>query len=279
MPLPELIPPGEYAVAPLLEVQRALVTICAARADVLGVLSVPAHFGRGEVLDWQTQLVNTPALLGGPALSYAAGYHPWLLVREETCGTLAPVRAVPPDGAACGMIAGRERARGVWIAPANVPLVGVLGLAPALNDADWEALYNGQINLFRPQPGRVGGTAALSAFTLSGDRLLLPISVRRLLIFLRKLALRRGQQYVFESNNAQFRRQVQVSFERLLAGLVERGALAAFQVVTSEEINTPNDAYNGRFLVALKVAPTLPIEFITVVMLRTGESLLEVLER
>jgi phage tail sheath protein FI len=99
------------------------------------------------------------------------------------------------------------------------------------------------------------------------------------LIFLRKAALRRGQQFVFESNNERFRQQVQVSFERLMAALVERGALAAFQVVTSEEVNTPNDAYNGRFIVALKVAPTLPIEFITVVMLRAGESLLEILER
>lgn len=280
VPLPELLPPGAYDVEPLLAVQRALVTLCAARADVLGVLNAPAHFGCSELLDWQARLVNTPALQGSPALSYAAAYHPWVLVREETCGALAPVRAVPPDGVACGLIAGRERARGVWIAPANAPLAGVLGLSPSLSDADWEALYNRQVNLLRPQPGRFGARfLALSACTLSADRLLLPISVRRLLIFLRKLALRRGQQYVFESNDERFRRQVQVSFERLLAALVERGALAAFEVVTSEEVNTPHDAYNGRFLVALKVAPTLPIEFITVVMLRTGESLLEVLER
>jgi hypothetical protein len=274
--LPEFQAPALYDMEPLLQVQRALVTLCAARADVLAVLGMPAHFGRSEVLDWQDRLANTPSLLTGPALSYAAAYHPWVLLREESCPALAPVRKAPPDGAACGMIAGREQTRGAWIAPANAPLAGIVGLTPALGDTDWEALYNRQVNLLRPQTGRF---AAMSAFTLSADRLLLPISVRRLLIFLRKLALRRGQQFVFENNDERFRRQVQVSFERMLSVLVERGALAAFQVVTSEEVNTPNDAFNGRFLVALKVAPTLPIEFITVVMLRTGESLLEVLER
>ena len=119
----------------------------------------------------------------------------------------------------------------------------------------------------------------MSAFTLSADRLLLSYSVRRLLIFLRKLALRRGQRFVFETNNERFRQQVQLSFVRLLSSLVERGALAAFQVVCNDEVNTPNDEFNGRFVVALKVAPTLPVEFITVVMLRSGESLLEVRER
>ena len=105
------------------------------------------------------------------------------------------------------------------------------------------------------------------------------MSVRRLLIFLRKLALRRGQQYVFETNNDRFRQLVQVSFERVMTTLVQLGALAAFQVQTGAEVNTPNDYDNGRFIIALKVAPTLPIEFITVVLLRTGESLLDILER
>jgi hypothetical protein len=274
--LAALQPSAAYDAEPLLIVQRALITVCAARADALAILSLPAHFKQRELADWQARLVNTPALLGSPALSYAAAYHGWTLTREETCPALAPARAQPPDGALCGSIAARERLRGAWIAPANESLTGVIGLTPELSDSEWEDLYNRQINILRSQPGRF---RLMSAFTLSADRLLVQISVRRLLIFLRKLALRRGQRFVFETNNERFRQQVQVSFERLLAALVERGALVAFQVVTSEEINTPNDEFNGRFLVALKVAPTLPIEFITVVMLRSGESLLEVLER
>ena len=58
----------------------------------------------------------------------------------------------------------------------------------------------------------------------------------------------------------------------------DQGALTAFQVVTGEGLNTPNDVDNGRFLIALKVAPSVPIEFITVALLRSGEGLLQVLE-
>ena len=58
---------------------------------------------------------------------------------------------------------------------------------------------------------------------------------------------------------------------------MERGGLQAFQVVTNAEINTQNDYDNGRFLIALKVAPTLPIEFITITMLRSGDDAIAVL--
>ena len=105
------------------------------------------------------------------------------------------------------------------------------------------------------------------------------LGVRRLLILLRKAALRRGAQYVFETNNERFQRQVRGSFERMLARLAQQGALAAYQVIADSSLNTPNDRDNGRFLVALKVAPISPIEFITVVLLRSSEDVLDVLER
>jgi phage tail sheath protein FI len=174
------------------------------------------------------------------------------------------------------MIAARGLQRGPWIAPANVPLSGAVGLTPALSAADWSDLFNAQVNLLRQQSGQF---SVLSAHTLSGDSLLLQISVRRLLIFLRKLALQRGTQYVFETNNERFRQRVQAGFERVLTLLMEQGALNAFEVVTDSEVNTANDVDNGRFLIALKIAPTQPIEFITVVLLRAGEGLLAAVER
>jgi hypothetical protein len=274
--LPVLTPPAAYDVAPLLQVQRALVTLAAARADVLALLSLPGHFGTRAALDWQQRLTDPLSGTDGVVLSYAAAYHPWGEVPEEATPTLAPLRAVPPDGAVGGLIAARTRARGAWIAPANVALRGIVDLAPALGASDWEQLFNARLNVLRQQPGVF---TPLSAHTLSPNRLLLQVSVRRLLIFLRKLALRRGMQYVFESNDERFRQRVQASFERTLAALASRGALSAFEVSTGDDLNTPNDVDNGRFLIALKIAPTTPIEFITVVLLRSGEDLLQVLER
>jgi len=279
--LPVLMPASAYSGESLVEVQKALVTLCAARADVVAVLSLPQHFGRREALDWQQAL--QASLLGETVtaddlnmLSYTAVYHPWLQIPEAVTPELAPLRAMPPDGACCGMIAARELARGPWIAPANVPLRGTVALKPEITKADWAALFDARINLVRQLPGQF---TLMSAHTLSYDNMLVQISVRRLLIFLRKLALQRGMRYVFESNTERFRRRVQASLENTLNTLVARGGIVAFEVVTDESINTPNDVDNGRFLIAIKVAPTLPIEFITVILLRSGEDLLNVIER
>ena len=154
-------------------------------------------------------------------------------------------------------------------------LTGVVGLGTMFTTADWADLFNAQVNLIRQVPGQF---TLLSAHTLSLEDTFLQLSVRRLLIFLRKLALLRGMRYVFESNNERFRARVQASFQATLNILVERGAITAFEVVTGSQINTQNDYDNGRFLIAIRVAPTLPIEFITVVLLRIGEGLLEAIE-
>jgi len=288
--LPVMDEPKTYDMTDLLFVQRAMVNFCAARSDVMAILSLPLHFKRRESLNWQRRFTAgpggdfldsrlppsaIPAYIDDTMLSYAAAYHPWLQIREEVTPQRSPLRAMPPDGTICGMIAKREHARGPWIAPASLPLLGIVGLSPTFSASDWADLFNAHFNVVR-QP--IADFTVLSAHTLSADRQFLHISVRRLLIFLRKLALRRGMRYVFETNNLRFRQAVQASFEQTLSILLRLGAIMAFQVVTGPEINTQNDYDNGRFLIALKIAPSLPIEFITVTLLRAGEGLLEALE-
>lgn len=273
--LPEQLTPGEYDDAGLLEVQRALIRLCAARADMVALLNLPRHYDSRAASQWHEKLANTPEFYDGDPLSYAAPYHGWPAIREETTPWLAPLRYLPPDGFAAGMIAARELRRGAWIAPANVPLQNVVDLRPDFGDQDWAGLFQRRINVLRHPPGRY---LLLSAMTLARDRTLRQLSVRRLLILLRKLALREGQRYVFETNNERFRALVQTYFENILTQILERGGLQAFQVVTNEEINTQNDYDNGRFLIALKVAPTLPIEFVTITMLRSGQDTITILE-
>lgn len=72
------------------------------------------------------------------------------------------------------MIAAREQQRQVWVAPANLPLQGVLGLDPALSTADWEELFDLQFNLVRQEPRDF---RAMSAHTLGDERSLLQLSV------------------------------------------------------------------------------------------------------
>lgn len=274
--LPEQIEPLAYDETPLLEVQRSLIRLCAARADLVAILALPHHYQRQAIGQWRDTLGATPDFFDGDPQSYAAVYHSWTAIREPVTPALSPLRYLPPDGAICGMIATREQRRGAWVSPANVPLRAIVHLNPHFDDDNWRPLYTGQINLIRRHPGQY---TLMSALTLARERTLQQLSVRRLLIFLRKLALREGQRYVFETNNERFRSLVQTYFEQTLSQILDLGGLQAYQVVTDERVNTPNDYDNGRFLIALKVAPTLPIEFITITLLRTGADQIDILER
>ena len=77
--------------------------------------------------------------------------------------------------------------------------------------------------------------------------------------------------------SGEFRRAVQRGFENLLSGLAQRGAFAgrtpreSYQVVIDGSLNTPSAADQGRFYVELKVAPSLPLRFLTVRLLQTAD--------
>lgn len=270
-------PSAAYDAADLLTVQRALLRFCAARADILALLSLPLHFRQEEAL------AHTAALRSGEekALSFGALYHPWLHHRRQETREGTAVILAPPDGVVCGMMAARALQRGAWIAPANEPLRSVVALQPAFSRGEWVNLFAAQVNLVRQDPR---GFMLLSADTLSGDSQLRPINVRRLLILLRRLALREGSAYVFQPNNEAFWRLVRHKFERLLNNLYVRGAFAgataaeAYQVTADKSINSQNSIDQGRFIMELRIAPAQPLAFLTVRLIQTGQEGLAVQE-
>ncbi len=255
----------------LFDVHSALLRMSAARGDCFAVMSVAEHYRERETAAHATQL---KAAMGNEplALSFGGIYHPWLIGREEN--DLSNLRTTPPEGAAAGIMANRSTNRGPWISPANEKLSGVVALSPAISRDHRQFLQDSQINLVRQEPG---GFLWLSAATLSDDNDLLPVNVRRLLSFLRKTALLAGNQYVFEPLSDVFRRGVQRGFENLLTDLAHRGAFAGntqsqqFQVVTDGGLNTSITATQGRFYVELRVAPSLPLHFLTVRLLQQAD--------
>lgn len=268
----------EYSDDVLVGVHRLLLRICAARRDVMAVLSLPAHYREDAALAHVGALASATAHASAPvqpltgeqdALGFGALYHGWLHTRDD--GVL---RALTPDGAVCGVIARRALERGAWIPPANDLLRDVVALVQPAVPARWQELQQAQINVVRQQPA---GFMVMSANTLARAADVRPINVRRLLILLRRVATRLGATYVFEPNDATLRRMVQRGFEQLLGDLFGRGAFAgrtaaqAFQVVTDSSINTRNSMDQGRFIVELRVAPSRPLVFITLRLVQTGE--------
>lgn len=289
----------------LLRMHRAMLRLAAGSGELFAVLGLPRHYHVAEALRHVSRLRgqqsdifdkdNRQELFFNEkrALSYGAIYHPWPVFAEQApLGTIPGgdgqklgmpqifrgsgnvQRICPADGIACGMLAVRAATRGAWIAPANQILKDVVALAPQLPESAWLSLQEAQINLLRAD---ARGFLTLSADTLSDEPELRPINVRRLLILLRRLALRRGISYVFEPNDDVLKRAVDRGFTFLLTDLFRRGAFAgatpaeSFRVVTGGAINTNADRDNGRFFVELRIAPSLPFKFLTIRLTQNGE--------
>ncbi len=276
----------EYSQDEMLAVHRALLRMCGARGDMFAALALPEHYREDDAESYIETLKSTqaqPIPVGKSVIlplgfgeandfSYAAAYHPWIIAGDEQ--QLRNLRRMPPDGAAAGVIADRALSRGCWIAPANQLMRGIVALTHPTPRERMLELQEAQINLIRQEPR---GFVALSADTLSDDADVRPISVRRLMILLRRLALRLGARYAFEPNGELLQRTVKRGFDAMLGDMFERGAFAgnttatSFQVITSSSINTQQSLDQGRFIVELRVAPSLPMTFLTIRLVQTGD--------
>lgn len=273
----------------LFKLQRAVMRMSAARGDLFAVLSLPNHFREAETLAYLARLRARPIkrpgstsatpddgkpaeFLDARTLSFGGIWHPWLIGRAEN--QVGRERITPPCGAISGVIAKRSFNRGPWIAPANEPISEIVSLQPSIPRGEWLNLQESNLNLIRQEPR---GFVSLSSDTLSSDPDLQQINVRRLLSQLRRLAIRHGAIYVFEPNSTLFQRTVKRGFESLLNQMFTRGAFAgatastSFQVVVEESLNTPRSMEQGRFIVELRVAPALPLRFLTVRLVQNGD--------
>ncbi|MFN2441764.1 MAG: hypothetical protein ABR517_03680 [Thermoanaerobaculia bacterium] len=259
----------ETSGAMLATVHAAMLRMCAARADLVAILSLPRTYDAARALAHATKLA---ADLEPQVLSYGSLWHPWLTGRDDDAG---PLMTSPPDGAMAGVMAARAVRRGAWVAPANEPLRGVVALTPAIPVDARQALQDGAVNLIRRSPD---GFLCLDADTLSGDAELRPLNVRRLLILVRRAALVAGNEYLFEPNGAALHNTIRRGFESMLAGMFQRGAFAgrtatsAYRVIVDETLNTSGSVDAGRVIAELRVAPSRPLAFLAIRLLQRGEA-------
>ena len=281
----------------LLAIHRALLRFAAARGDFLALLSLPHHYRVPEALEHSGLLTpggpeeepspapssiltpRVPPLTDGetPVLSFGALHHPWVVSRATTGLTYRPV---PPDGAIGGTLAASALEAGAWRAAANRPLTGVVALTQDLR-ASWSRLVEARLNVIL---NVARGFLAQSEDTLGGERSLDRIHGRRLMILLRRLALREGQRAVFEPHSPQLQRQLRHQFERVLGELFHRGAFEgqderdAFRVVVDDTNNRPGSVDRGQLFVELQVAPVAALTFLTVRLVTAGAGRLTVEE-
>jgi hypothetical protein len=283
-PLPRsdftLLTEREYDGVDLVTLHSALLRFCAARGDLTAALAVAAFADPVTHLAALRPVAGSPATTaaGVPPLTtgerdvfgFGALLHPWLLISDgET------VRPRPPDGLALGHAAAAARGPGAWTSAANRRFEGVLGLTeiPGLQTRlEWEAAG------LNPVLKDARGYLTLSDWTLSDDSALRHMTIRRLLVLLRRLALREGRAMVFEPNGAPLRELVQSRFDRFMERLYLRGAFQgrtpdeAFRVITDRSVNLPGSIDAGRFVAELRVAPSRPLAFLRVQLFQTASA-------
>jgi phage tail sheath protein FI len=153
----------------------------------------------------------------------------------------------------------------------------VLGLQPVLT-SDAQSMFDlNRINLIAQQPEGFLMLGQDTLVTVEAD--LIPLNVRRLLIVIRRLALREGVRYVFQNISPTFQRQVTRQFEQWMQQMLLQGAFAglsaadSYRVIADGSVNTQDSMNQGRFIVELQVAPSVPMEFLTVQLVQNGGQL------
>jgi phage tail sheath protein FI len=210
-------------------------------------------------------------VMSGPTLNprnaidsqHAAFYYPWYYTPHPRTGVKT---LVPPGAAACGIYALTDNTRGVWKAPANVPVAGAIDLEFDIDTGRQEVLNPRGVNCIRRFPGR--GIRMWGARTLSSDPLWKYVSVRRLFIFLEASIYNSTQWVVFEPNDQKLWARVKQTITLFLRTQWREGALfgakeeEAFSVVVGRDTMTEDDILNGRLIVEIGVAPVRPAEFV-----------------
>jgi phage tail sheath protein FI len=197
-----------------------------------------------------------------------------LVLYHQIKATLDEHRIIlPPSAAIAGVYARIDRDKGVWKAPANVPVVSVTGPTIRLTDAQQEGLNvdpntGKSINAIRSFTGK--GTLVWGARTLDGSsNEWRYIPVRRLFNTIEASVKKASSFAVFEPNVAITWLKVRTMIESYLNNLWRQGALAGgtpeqafFVEVGLGKTMTTDDVNNGLLKVSVGVAAVRPAEFI-----------------
>lgn len=263
---------GALPASTLQALQAVILEHCETMGDRFAILD--AQNGPPEAVEQQRDALSQAE--GDWARgSYGALYFPWLKVEGRPAGQ---PRAIPPCGHVAGSYARCDRTAGVHHAPANLPLAGVLDLTVNLSDEEQARLNPGDragVNCIRAFRGR--GLRVWGARTLSPDPQWQYINVRRLVITVGRWIHLHLADAVFEPNDMALWRRLERELGVYCEALWRQGALQgttaqeAFFVRCNADTNPPSLREVGQVGVELGLAPTLPGEFIRLLLIH-GES-------
>ncbi|MET0423508.1 MAG: phage tail sheath C-terminal domain-containing protein [Actinoplanes sp.] len=243
--------------------QKQLIDFCESSHTRMAILDTPPGLNATRALEWRSRLARDSA--------FGALYYPNVVVSNPlarpgaTNGEL--YLTVPTAGHVAGVWARTDGTRGVWKAPANEALRGIVRLEADVTGGEQDLLNPEGVNCIRSFGSY--GTKIWGARTLAKtDPSWRYINVRRLFNFIEE-SIRQGTQWaVFEPNDFDLWQRVKRNITSFLRGLWIQGALVgataeqAFYVLCDESNNPSSSVDEGRLIVEIGIAPVKPAEFV-----------------
>ncbi|MGW1195781.1 phage tail sheath family protein [Streptomyces sp. NPDC002536] len=235
-----------------------VVAHCADMRNRLTLCEPPPGTVPADVPEFLTRLASPDS----DDAAFTALYYPWV----EVPGVDGVQRTVPPSGHLAGVWARTDTERGVFKAPANQNLRGVLALPVRLTDQRHGELNDKGVNCLRVFPGR--GLLVWGARTRSSSRDWKYLNVRRLVSFLSDSIRQSSTWAVFEPNDDRLWATLRHSVVSFLTDQWRQGALLgrtpdeAFYVICDRTNNTSETIDAGQVICDIGVAPVRPAEFV-----------------
>jgi uncharacterized protein len=252
--------------AEVMQMQQAVLEHCERMGDRFAILDALNNVGK---LDGQRQALSS---------HNGALYAPWLIVENRDNND-----PIPPCGHIAGIYASCDRAIGVHAAPANIQLEGVLDLSFSLSPTEQEQFnpinpkIKGGVNFIRSLRGR--GMRVWGVRTLSPLTEWQYINVRRLFLTFGRWANQNLADTVFEPNAfplwVRLQRELSIYCESLWRQGALQGALPqdAFYVKCDAQTNPPENRELGQVVAEVGLAPTIPGEFIQVLLVQSSSGI------
>lgn len=247
-------------------VQAEMLTHCAQQANRFAILDSLPGASVDDVMDQCGRLV-----LGQQEPVNGALYYPWLL-------TLSRSDSVPPCGHVAGIYRRSDAKVGVFKAPANEEILGVLDLETQIDSSIQNRLNPARVNCLRAFPGRgirVWGARTIGSKEPDLDEWLY-VNVRRLFLTVRRwIDLNMGWA-AFEPNDVRLWVRIHRELTTFLGKLQRDGALQGttpgegYYVKCDAENNPPELRELGQVVIEIGLAPLSSAEFIVVRIVRSA---------
>ncbi|MBN2442087.1 MAG: phage tail sheath family protein, partial [Spirochaetales bacterium] len=248
----------KQALDAIFAVQSAMINQCELMGNRFAILDTPLLDNPVSLLKWRDKFDT----------KYAALYYPRIeMINPEDPRGLRSM-LIPSSGHIAGSYVDCDVKEGIFRAPANKFISGIVGVEHIIENDLYEMFYPKGINCMKYVPGR--GVKVWGARTLSSDPVWRYINVRRTFSAIRD-SIKQGTGWaVFEPNTPGLRKRIVRHVSAFLLDLWRKGYMSGntpedgYYVKCDDELNPPEEVESGRIQIEIGISIARPAEFLVV---------------